>query len=735
MDTLQPAEATDPEGGRRLVFGRRYGVHAFWAVLIAVCGGVFCWQVALPGEVFMMAKGGGLLSVTAAAVAASVVVIAILGSLVVVVDDRGMTMCLVWLAKRVSKPAVPWDRVRDVRVPAVARWLLGPSLLLVVEAAPGRRITLGRPGRRVVLHSVWADHERLFAEVLKRLPHIELSQAVIDHLRTLHEVTPWQRRAVLAAAAWLAGSLCLAAYESVQYGAMGLPTAVAVFAGVNACKVFGGVPSRDWPWKSTLLSAGTMLALLALTLYFFSGLMPAAASYAMCLAVAGSAGWAVVSCGVCLPGRWTGRRAATAYAVAVVAALALAWHLGVREPLPYRETMGLDVAGSALQWSPDGRLIAAETRVVRERVRAVGVVDADAGAARLVPSIGLRGTLSWADERHVLFVRSRSTSQPQQLVLLDLWTSQFKTLLRATAVRLARTRCLSPDGARVAVLADEGGTRSLRLIRLADGSVEERETGLDTDQLSSVHWRPDGSLLLMARRRDREDGSRVALWALGPAGGPATPLYEAEAPWMTVDLSPDARWAVVGHDAVPPPRDLLKISNAADIVSEELFADWDTIDRCEIVDLRTGERHPLYAPLPRRVGPIPYWLASWSADGRVFAYSALDDNGYMLVHVDPRTGRAAPLHRIGGGRLVWVALSAHARYAACLVRRGPVGRTCIVDLATGRATSLRRAHAWPFVWQGAWSPLTPTLAVSFLTLIPGEIGALVRMVEVNHALD
>jgi hypothetical protein len=264
-------------------------------------------------------------------------------------------------------------------------------------------------------------------------------------------------------------------------------------------------------------------------------------------------------------------------------------------------------------------------------------------------------------------------------------------------------------------------------------SVSAVDTGSTFASYAYAVWGPDDALLIYEIARDGapegKGSTRARFWVLARGESRPKCVYDEGARWASVAVVPNSRWAVVGFDSQP---DALKPGRLS--LGEVLAfgSDWDTADRCEIVDLVTGERRPLAPPLPRRSIPLPYWLVTGAADGSAFAYGAADERGYSLVCVAPATGAASRPYALRDGRLIRVALSHDARHAACAIRHGLASLLRVVEVPTGSVTRLRRNIGFPFLERAAWSPVGGTLAVAHHAIGGLGVGTVVCLYDVGR---
>ena len=695
----------------RHVFHIRRDLLAFVLVVLTAAGGVFVYYHALPCRYVVHHARADAAILAALAVIAVDVLLLVLGTRVVVVDEEGLRFGSVFRVPK-GAPSVPWAQVRDVAFPRSQ--LLGPYLILVVDPPlPGRWWRRGRS--RVHLGVYWAEHTRLFNLVLERATGAWHSGAVHAYLAAPHRL---RRRYKWGLALAMAFATCVFAhglYEALACGVIGFASMLLLTAAMMPCPFFAAAAAREWVWKTALVAVE--VALIALTLH---GVVTAFWVFGINgpLVVLLSLGlaWSAVTTLVCVARRPRAWRVAAAYGAAVAAAVVPAWLAGVREPIPAREGPAMAIGLGEVRWSPDGSAVWSVTRGLAGQKGAVHVLDVATLRARSVPSGGRAASFQGARHYDFLSLTRREPADGRagfdELVALNTTTGRSTSLFQAPHIQLAGAGDTSSGGLMRVFLAGEADSLALHTLRTGDLSVGEVSCGRRFSRFTEARWRADGSILLAEHRRDADETETLSLWSFAPGGPPPKQLYRTTDRSVTVDYSPDLQWAAVGIDSWP--------SSGARWKSLGLFQgfaefgmDWDTVDRCELVDLATGRRRALARPLPRRSLPLSYRLVAWSPDSKLLAYTALEADAYVLVCIEPATGAVRRPYRTRSGRMTRVALSSDARYAACLVRRGLGSRLRIVELATGRARTIRRVLMFPFFHQIAWSPVRPTLAVAF----------------------
>ena len=547
--------------------------------------------------------------------------------------------------------------------------------------------------RRVNLGGHWADHERLVREVVARAPHAGVNRRLSEYLADPGRL-PWGHR--LAALLSLGASVGLGAHalaDALAEGVVGVVEGAAVVLAAAACALTGGSMGREGRAKSALVAAYVVLVVAAAAVSV-PALLHGHSDWLLLL-LAGCVGWAAATLAVCLPIRLRPLTVAAAYAVAVAAAVALAWRLGVREPVAVSSVGPLRLASRTLVWSPDGATLGLHVGEPGRAGEAYLLVGASGRQAQRLPVTGLAERLCLPSERHALYVtslfrRSRDWSLGSARALWA-WEAAWGEPRRvpvAARLRLAEEGLASPDGQRVAFLALDDSSRRWRLhvLRLADLAVSRPESPFDFSRFAKVRWACDGGLVLTEHHEGWARGpDRLALWWLAPGGAAPERFYEASAAELWDRYSPDRRWALVA-----------------------LFDGGRRRARFDLVDLRARKSRRVEFP----GGPYPHWLA-WAADGAALAYAAPDSGGHAVVRFDPATGDVRRVPLTLRGTVLSVALSSGGRFAACVVQGERAARVQVADLATGRVVTLRRPLLFlPMPTEPAWSPVGQTLAVA-----------------------
>jgi hypothetical protein len=288
---------------------------------------------------------------------------------------------------------------------------------------------------------------------------------------------------------------------------------------------------------------------------------------------------------------------------------------------------------------------------------------------------------------------SRREAGDQEARWCDLWvldvrTGESRHAFEAEEISLGVGRTMSPTGDEMAFCAGPKGREAVHILRFADLSVRKLELADGPSPVYGVRWRRDGSLRITERASRREadqhEPVRVTVWTLAPGSARALRLYQAEAPWVGLSLSPAGGWLLVwaGRDD-------------------------EHTDRIELIDTASGAARAL--PL---AGPPEPGRVAWARDDTAFAYTEMKPGGETLVLVDPATGAATRPYTCTDGDMRWLCLPSRARFAAFVVDHGRASRIRIVHPPSGRQATLRQVS--PFgVWLLPWSfsPSGSTLAV------------------------
>jgi len=587
------------------------------------------------------------------------------------------------------KRIIRWESVTAVLAPRG----LYADVPLVLRLRP-RQGGLLSPliGRRVCLAGHWRDHERLVREVAARAGHAAVNRRLRAWLDAPGRV-PWPQRIPLLLS--LAGSAAVAALalaDALAEGVLGLVPGGLVVATAAPCALTAGPIGREWRLKLAFVVAYAVLAVV-LALSAAPAVLSGRSDWLL-LPVAACLGWAAATLVLCLPWRPRPATAIALYAAALAATLGFAWHCGVRERVPAHALGPLRLADKTLCWSPDGQRLGLHVGEAGTGDDAFAVVERPGLRTWLLPVADLAQRLVLPDPRQALYATCQLRRPTDDALVaartLWVWDAESGAARRIPVpphVRLAEDGLVSPDGQRVALLAqDEAGQRwRLHVVSLADLTAACPAPSLDLSGFSKVRWTCDGGLVLTEQHEGRgAQPERLALWTLPPDAGAPERFYETTGLDLWERHSPGGRWALIAH--------LRGGSRGA----------W-----YDLVDLRTRRRRPIAFPST----PQPHHIV-WSPDGKALGYAAPAAAGHAVVRLDPLTGELRRVPLTLRGEMLAVALSSEGRFAACVVKGERAARVQVADLATGRLLTLRRPMLFPAPIEPAWSPAGHTLAVA-----------------------
>jgi len=604
----------------------------------------------------------------------------------VVVDEAGLTRHWLLWTRRIA-----WDEIREVALPRWGRfWWKGVALELDRPTRGFWTLRPGPPTKELVLDGL-RDFEGLVREIVARAPQATVSDGVRAYLAAPREVLWRYRLPALLSLGALAGIVAVAMARTMANGwpGMGLVFA-AIAAGPGLPLLCGWALNREWPWKGALLAATAVLfyclqpALLPALMFGMAA--PLLLTLAVCL------GWTVATLVVCLPCRPRWPLVVVGYALALAAAVLPTWRYVTDEVLPFGETVPLDGTAMWTAWAPDGSALCVSAWTGEGEEGLYHVVDT---ASLEVRTFRFRSwpLVCWMPSPDRVLYRAWRDEEAGRPVCV-LWAVDVRSgdqtrVLAAPEISLPLEEYASPAGQTLAVLAGPEGAPAVHLVRTDDLSVRRLKLKGGPERIDSVRGRGDGELVLVEgpRGASRDDNrpQTVTFWACSADDPRPARLYGKTGPLVWWSIPRQARWALVGIG----PRH-------------------DTVERHELVDLATGRARPIELPGRPQVAP-----GRWLRDGQTFAYVHREGDTTFLMTVDAASGKVDRLYATEEELSAWqVALSADARYVACLVARDASCRVRIVDLATGQATTLRQFLPKHARWIGPrWSPTEPLLAI------------------------
>lgn len=236
-----------------------------------------------------------------------------------------------------------------------------------------------------------------------------------------------------------------------------------------------------------------------------------------------------------------------------------------------------------VQYSPDTTQVAALVltsvdRPVRRLAVIEGVTDTlQARRVRVIAEGDLAGPIAWRPDGGAIAYTRRLRGEHGSL-LNDLFLHDLagRHTTRLTRSRRASQPTFSPDGARLAFVANDGGTANVFVLDLARGE-EAQLTSLSGDvQLTGLRWSPDGSRLAAARFDadgardlvliDAASGDLTPVSASGPAVDDREPVFSPDGSRLAftslrddvpnvfmIDLPPLAPAGDVALATEPPP--------------------------------------------------------------------------------------------------------------------------------------------------------------------------------------
>lgn len=329
----------------------------------------------------------------------------------------------------------------------------------------------------------------------------------------------------------------------------------------------------------------------------------------------------------------------------------LLWDVAATDPTP-RALAGAGGALWGLDWSPDGRLLAAAGAE-----GSVWLWDLDA------PDKGPRRLTDPRRPARELFAVRFSPGGDRLAAarsdhLVELWDVAFgqPLSLLAGAEDQLRAVAWSPDGT---TLAAAGMDRLVRLWTVATGAAIEPALAGHTEGVMSLGWSPDGTLLASASL----DGT-VGLWdrASAPGAEHHQRLYPLIGPLTSLAWAADSPTLALG-------------------AGDGRLAIW------ELGDAR--RRRPLGPSAGGQVGAL--LAVAWSPDGRRLA----SGNGSVVALWDAASGpRLGQRVELGAGELRAVAASADGLTLAAQGREALSGELALRlwDLESGRLRGVMRGE-------------------------------------------
>ncbi|MBM4033056.1 MAG: WD40 repeat domain-containing protein [Planctomycetes bacterium] len=599
----------------------------------------------------------------------------------ILVDDEGLTRRWLFGTRRIA-----WHEVQEAKLP----WgglFWPPAIQLRLDRPKPKFWSLSRGEPRwFAFGDDYEGFPRLLGEVLARVPHATLSANLRAYLRAPNEVA-WRHRlpalltltANVGALCWLLG-LMLSGSASARSWVEG----AAVLALLSVFPMVGGALGREWRWKPSLVTVYG-LAVPATC----SNLGPSASmgrGETFLLLAAGCLACAIATLLICLPWRPRAWQAIVLYSGVAAALLGWThWRAGV-EPFAFGATEVLRPGPSHVAWSADGRWVCGISPP-RDGGRkwVCYVVDSRSLAVRSFPIPHYGYWHVMPNARRVFYRDWRAVEGEGKSLCHELWTldtarGEVRRLHGGPELSLSDVCALSPDhGQLVFVAGPERGKRAVHVVGVDDLSVRKLDVHLDFARASRALWRSDGQLLLVEEPAREDRDKTVVFWAVPPDGRAPTCLYRKASARDNARVSPNGRWAIVWTEA-----------------------------GVELVDLLSGKC--------RTIKPCPGWTGEtgllWSPDGDTLAFQDRDERTFVVVKA--LTGEVSRPYTAPDGVIELVALSKGARYALCTVL-GDLGvRARIIDVASGRARTLRRwmSLGESLLGQAYWSPAETLLEVT-----------------------
>ena len=612
----------------------------------------------------------------------------------IVIEQRRLRLHQLFREKTVL-----WDDVIAVNVP-LGIYTDAPVVLRLAARSQGlwQRLLCGG---RIHIPGGWQQHARLLREIVSHVPHARIGQRLRAYLAAPDRV-PWLHRVVVLLVLALAiGVTAPALIGALRDGTIGPLPWVTIAATALPCCLAGSL-GREWRPKTALLAIHAVLAA-SFGVSFSYTLIYCRVAPSLLL-LAGCLGWALPTFVLCMPLRPRAWQVICGYAIALLGAIGPTWWYGVREPVPVRHTPSFHTVLRRWRpavWSPDGSRFGLLATNQKHDTIHYAVVD---GQTLETQRFSLDpkwppGRFCFPDARHLLrsawfpiWLTDGSLATNHDLWLRDIATQKCRLQYKANALRLSPQGGASPDGKSVVYLARPKGGNGweLHLLQLDTCSATPLELDFHLARVDSVHWTPNGKLLLVEQEPPEEGPGSLTLWSLTPGEHTPERFYHVTAHNVSMDLSPDRRWALTSTG-----RSFLELGNH------------------ELLDLVSHESKELQFP-----GRLSLGADGWSPDGKAFAYVSSKLGEHTVLLLDPESRKVKSVYTTHrdidwlalswGGRLIALGLGADGAH---LEDSGAV-KIHVIDVTTGRSTTLRRPIL-DLSMPPTWSPADFILAVPY----------------------